>query len=77
MTDKNDKKCEGTKGYCDTQKKYEDTIEERDNKKDALSVEEQAKVKTGEDDMCLGEGVYGEEVEGKEKDCKKDCKKDK
>ncbi len=55
-----------------TQKKYEDTIEERDNKKDALSVEEQAKVKTGEDDMCLGEGVYGEEVEGKEKDCKKD-----
>lgn len=74
MTDNKDKKCEGSKGYCETQKKYKDTIDERDNKKDALSVEKQAKVKTGEDDMCLGKGVYGEEVDDKDK---KSCKKDK
>ena len=28
MTDNKDKKCEGSKGYCETQKKYEDTVDE-------------------------------------------------
>lgn len=66
--------CEGSKGYCETQKKFEETVDERDKKGDALSVEEQAKVKTGEDDVCLGKGIYGEEVNGEKKNCCKDNK---